>query len=506
MKNYFRFIFSLILILIITNISYAQSNFDVNKLDEYLERVYDEFNPAGFAVGVIKDGEVIYKRGFGYSNIETEKETDTETAFAIASCSKAFTAAAIGILVDEGRLDWNDRVIDYLPYFKLYDPYVTKEMRIDDLLCHRSGLATFDGDLLWYGTDYTREDVLKKIDEVPLKNSFRQKYGYSNVMFVAAGEVIKSVTGKTWDEFIAEKIFNPIGMTNSTTTNKNLTHDDNIAFPHLKREVMDFISYDNCGPAASINSSVDDLLKWAQMWLDNGKVGEEAIISGKSIQTIFASHTVLNGGKGNEIGGRHFRNYGLGWFMQDYSGRKIISHDGGLPGFLSRVLIVPEDSLGLVILENDFEFINDPIAFKILDMFMNDKEEDYIANRIKDMRKYREFLDKQDSEYDSLRVKETAPTHSLKDYAGIYEDKIYGNAEIVFENGELSITLLPTKELFASKMNHWHFDTFQIKFNDPFLPRGFVTFNFDTNGNVAGFKIELKNGDFHFYNLDFKKI
>ena len=239
----------------------------------------ETFGVPGIAVGIIKDGEIIMEKGFGYRNIETKTKTDEQTIFGIASCSKAFTAACMGILVDEGKLKWEDKVIDHLPEFRMFDPFVTAELEIQDLLCHRSGLQTFDGDLLWYGTNYSRDEVLERIRFREPSYSLRSRFGYQNVMFIAAGQVIEKVSGLSWDDFVKENIFEPLEMRSSNTTNSTLTDEMNLAYPHIDGKQLEFINYDNCGPAASINTSVSDLLKWVQMLLNKGDNSGSQILS-----------------------------------------------------------------------------------------------------------------------------------------------------------------------------------------------------------------------------------
>lgn len=505
MKRFCRIIIVITLILLNIKQTYSQQIPDLAKLDNYIQNAVDSFSVPGLAVGIVKNGEVVFSKGYGVRANGNEDEVDTETLFGIASLSKAFTSASIGMLVDEGKLDWNDRVIEHLPWFKLDDSYVTRELRISDLLSHRAGLATFDGDLLWYGTNYSREEVVKRVRKLPLKNSFRSKYGYQNVMFITAGEVMKNVTGKTWEEFVQERIFDSIEMDNSTLTNSNFTESDNVAIPHLDGKVQKFISYDNSGPAASINSCVKDMLKWAQFWIDKGVIDSDTLLSKDSYNAITKSYQSLNDGKGDEIGGTHFMNTGLGWFLSDYAGRKILAHGGGLPGYLSRIIVVPEDSLGIVVFQNDMKPVYSDVAKKILDLYLNDKDEDYVAKSLERGKKSVERKAKKKKEREDSRILDTKPSFELEKYAGVYTDKMYGKAEIKLENEILTLTLLPTKELFTSEMTHWHFDTFEIKFNDPFLPEGLVTFNKSSKGKITDFTIDLPNGDFHFYNLKFIK-
>lgn len=483
-----------------------QEKIDFNKLDAQILQAMDTLYSTGAAVGVIKDGKVVFAKGYGHKNYETKDTVTTNTLFGIASCSKAFTAACIGILVQENKLDWNDRVIDLLPGFKLSDPYITRELRVSDLLTHRSGYNTFDGDLLWYGTNYSTEEILKRFELMPAKKSLRLSYGYSNIMFMVAGQVIKSVTGKTWEQFVEERILNPIGMNQTTTTNTVFNNNMDYAYPHKDRNRMDFINYDNVAPAASINSNVNDLLKWLQMWLDDGIVNGDTLLQNDIIQTIFTSQTVLPGGKGDEIGGRHFMNAAMGWFVSDYAGRKLIQHSGGLPGFLSRVTIVPEDNLGIAVLINDESPIYSAITSQIIDMYLTDKQTDNFAKAVEMKNKAIERDAKRSAERRSSRIMGTTHSKSLDEYAGVYEDKMYGTVNITYEKGTLNFVMVPASKLFYGKLSHWHYDSFNIKFADPFLPEGLVTFQTDNKGKISGFKIDLPNPDFHFYNYNFVKI
>lgn len=270
--NRFIKISSFVLLIVAFNIynGNTQQQYNYEELDEYISNATEKFEIPGLAVGIIKNGEVIFNKGYGYRNIETQIKVDSETIFGIASCSKAFTAASLGILADEGRINWDDKVKDHFHEFQMYDPYITKEFRIDDLLCHRSGLITFDGDLLWYGSDYDRKEIVRRIRYRKNENGFREKFGYQNVMYITAGELIEEVSGKTWDEFIQEKIFEPLNMTSTSTTNSSFTENMNIAYPHIDGEPLEFLNYDNCGPAASINTSIDDFLKWVELMLNKG--------------------------------------------------------------------------------------------------------------------------------------------------------------------------------------------------------------------------------------------
>jgi len=503
-KLHFPYAIVILSLLLAINL-FAQKEIDYSKLEKYIENATKSFEVPGIAVGIYKNGEIVMNKGFGYSNTESKQLVDTETIFGIASCSKAFTAACIAILVDEGKLKWSDKVIDYLPEFQLYDPYITKEFRIDDLLCHRSGLKTFDGDLLWYGSDYDRKEIIRRIRYRKNEYSFRESFGYQNVMFIVAGEVIEKVSGKIWEEFVTERILQPLEMQSTSTTNTGFTEEMNIAYPHIEESPLDFINYENCGPAASINTSSTDLLKWVQLLLDKGIYNNDTIFSIQQYYKLTQPHTLLNAGHGEKINEAHFLTYGLGWFMYDYHGRKVIQHGGGLPGFHSKVVFVPEDNFGYVIIANQLSGLVEAVHKKILETHLTDSDTDWIAQYLKYTKEREERKKININEKNDQRIQGTEPSLDLDQYVGIYKDEMYGMAEVSITNNKLHLKLLPAQKLFTADLNHWHYDTFSFKFKDGFLPEGYITFNIDENGKPEYFTIELDNPDFHFYKLKFIK-
>ena len=485
----------------------AQQKQDYKQLNNYIEKYVDEYSMPGFAVGIIKNNEIVFMETYGIKNVDTGKKVDENTLFGIASCSKAFTSACISILVERGDLNWADKVVDHLPGFNLYDPYLTAELTVEDLLAHRSGYETFDGDLIWYGTQRTTAEVIERFKYRKNPYSIREKFGYSNLMFITAGELIESVTGKSWSEFVTENILRPIEMESSTTTNEGFENNENAAWPHLDGKAMEFINYDNIGAAGAINSSITEMMNWVQLVLNKGEFGNNAIYSRENYYKMTAQHTVLGAGKGETIDGTHFSGYGLGWFLKDYQGRKIINHGGGLPGFHSKVVVVPEDSLAYVILANQLSALIPAIDKTILNFYLKPSDTtDWAAKYLVYEKGQKEQLEKTWAKLKEERIKDTKPSVSDSAFTGVYEDKMYGKAKIEIEGGDLKITLQPTAKLFNSKMQHWHYNTFKIKFADPFLPPGFVTFNFNEEGNVIGFRIKMDAPDFHFNKLVFEKL
>lgn len=480
---------------------------ELDTLDRYIQKNVDDFKVPGVAVGIIKDGEIIFQKGYGLLTVNTTDSVTPESIFGVASCTKSFTAAGIAILVEEGKLKWEDKVTDYLPGFALSDPYISAQITIRDLLCHRSGLGTFDGDLLWFQTEYDREEVVRRIRHLKVRHGFREEFGYQNVMYIAAGLVIEEASGMSWDEFMKEHFFQPIGMVNTTTSVNDISPGSQTATPHLNGKVIYKGNYDNAGPAASINSNTTDLLKWLNMWLEDGKVGEHHVISHASIRELWSSHTPLSVSSFDEVAGTNFKSYALGWKIYDYSGKKVIEHDGGIPGFISKVCMVPGEKLGIVILANDMGWLNSALNYRILDAFLNDKQRDYGAEFLEYYKRHLKTQADAEEVRDKERKKRTKPTRKfVADYAGLFRDKMYGNARIMENKGKLKLTLLPTKELFTAELEHWQDDTFVFKFKDPFLPRGFLTYQLDDADNIIGFTIDLPNPDFHFDNLEFKKV
>jgi len=484
----------------------------INALDEYYMKALADWGVPGMAIAIVKDDSVIFAKGFGVREIGKPERVDPNTLFAIASNTKAFTAAALAILVDEGKIKWDDKVIKYLPWFQLYDPYVTYNMTIRDLLSHRSGLATFSGDLLWYGTSYSREEVIKRARFLKPKYGFREKFGYSNIMFLAAGEIVQVVSGQTWDDFVSERIFNPLRMGRTNTTTRVLTGLDNVAVCHTDYEgktiPIPYLNWDNIAPAGAINSSVNDISKWIKLQLNSGKHGATQIFSLDRSREMWAPNTIQGVSSYSEelFPTTHFKAYAMGWGVFDYLGRKIVSHSGGYDGMISYTCLVPEEKLGFVILTNKNSSLFSPLGYKTLDMFLGGKNTDWSAMMLEDIKKQTEREKKNSNEEEQNRVKDSHPTLDLKEYAGLYGGDLYGNARITAENGELKILLEPAPQ-FNAILKHWQYDTFSIQFPEfPSLPQGKVTFVINASGKVGEMRVAIPNPDFDFTELPFKKF
>jgi CubicO group peptidase (beta-lactamase class C family) len=477
-----------------------------DELTKLVEASFNTFKPTGLSVAVVKDGQVVLAKGWGSANTEAKTPAGSNSLYNIASCSKAFTAACIGLLVEEGKLEWEDKVVDLLPGFALSDKYITGNITVKDLLCHRSGLGTFDGDLLWYGTNYTDAEVLSHMRHLPIRQEFRSEFGYQNNLYTVAGMVIQEVTGKTWSEFVAERIFRPLEMNSTYPSNDEMPSSAPLARGHLHHQVQPIYDYESGKPAASIYSSVDDLAKWVRMWLDGGKWNGKQILDPRTMRACLSGQTMLGVSPVWESWGVHFRTYGLGWGLMDYAGKKVAEHNGGMPGYISKVMLVPEAGLGLVVLNNGNDgTVNDAIRFKVLDHYLGGKGQDW-DKLFKGFADQGEAAQSQETaSREAARVPNTKPALELRAYTGTYFDKTYGEVSVAFEGDDLWFTMVPTKALFTGKMEHFHYDTWKVVFKDPYLPFALVSFELGPKADVKGLKIDLPNGDFHFYQLDFKR-
>ncbi|MCB9234704.1 MAG: serine hydrolase [Bacteroidia bacterium] len=499
-----------ILILLLPSLAPAQKKgkkTDAQILDEFIAKSVKDLNLAGASVAIIKDGNVVLNQGYGLANPSDEVKTRSSDLFNIASCSKAFTTACLGILVEEGKLSWDDYVIDYIPGFRLEDPWVTAQFTVTDLVTHRSGLTTFMGDLLWYETDYSNDEIIRRMRFLPQDLNYRKDYGYQNNTFMIAGEIIKKVSGQSWGQFLKSHILDPLDMTHTRLCGNDVKASDNLAWPQIAGTQIDYFHGPE-HPAASLFSSTDDMSHWVSMLLNNGTYNGKTILKPETLERIWTSETIEPTGAGWNRRGVHFRTYALGWGLFDYSGKMVIEHSGGMPGYISKVFLVPEVNLGAVILTNDMDggYLTSMLRYHLLDHYIQDKGQDYLAEFVGYRQGAAAFEADAKAKFAATQIKGTSPGLPLADFTGTYVDKMYGKATVELRDGELELTLLPAKDIFNSEMEHWHYNTFKIQFKDPFMPPGLVTFHLGHNGKVEHFTITIDIADFHFYNLDFRKV
>lgn len=481
----------------------TQQPLTAERVKELVKVAGADYGVMGLEVAVVQDGEVLVEAAFGVAS--AGKPMTPTTLCNIASCSKAFTAAAVAICVAEKLLAWDDLVIDHLPEFRMSDSWITAHMTIRDLLCHRCGLVTFAGDLLWYGSEYNDDEVIKRMAKLPIKQRFREEFGYQNLMYLVAGKIVERKTGKTWSEFVQERLMKPLGMDNSRPAAQNLPQDAERALPHIDGQSIPDHVFRACKPAASIYSSAHELTMWMRMLLAGGKWQDQQILSQASLVEMWRPHTnAANAGSGPATD--DFKSYGLGWFLSLERGQKVVEHDGGMPGFLSKVSLVPSEGFGFVLLNNGNDGIVNEALKRAIYAERAGGDGMRILKRIAEIKQRIDRRSKDDiTKREAKRRTGTSLSHAIGDYAGNYVDDIYGAAEVSLQNDELSLVLVPARNRIFGKMSHWHDDTFRVDFPDKFLPFALIKFEFDSESNIVAFKIDCPITDFDFGALDFRR-
>lgn len=495
------------LLLLFAGISFAQSL--PPDMDAWAERTLKEFQVPGLAIAVVKDGKVVMAKGYGVREAGRPEKVDEHTLFGIASNSKAFTTAALAMLVDEGKLKWDDPLTKYLPWFAVADPYVTRELTVRDSVSHRSGLGLGEGDLLFFPpSTLTREQVLQHARYLKPASSMRSKYAYSNIMFLAAGQVIPAITGTSWDEFVRERIFEPLGFTESVTNVPAALRSANHVSPHSsidgKLTAVAWQGMDNAGPAGAIGASVSDLSKWMIVQLNRGQTADgKRLFSEKRSAEMWSPTTIVpvsEPPKPIAATKPNFACYGLGWFLRDYHGRKLVYHTGGLTGLVSKTLLVPEDNLGVVVLTNAEQGgAFEAMVYHVLDGYLNLSPTDWIGafHEARDIRE-KEAHDTEAKEK-ALRVAASQPSLELSKYAGDYQDDWYGPIAIAVENGRLVMKFTNTPSMIGD-LEHWQHDAFVAHWRDKTIPDAYVWFALGPDGSVQNIRMKAVStlADFSF--------
>jgi CubicO group peptidase (beta-lactamase class C family) len=465
-------------------------------LDDYVSQAMKTFHVPGVAVSVVKDGKLVLAKGYGVRKMGESAQVDEHTLFGIGSNTKAFTTAALAMLVDEGKLAWDDPVINHLPWFQMYDPYVTHELTIRDLLTHRSGMGLGEGDLLIFPpSSYTRDEILHKLRYMKPESSFRSKYAYDNLLYIAGGQIIPAVTGRQWEDFVRERIFHPVGMTDSNTSVTEFHPGGNFATPHSevegKLQPIEPARVDNTAPAGSINASVADLAKWMIVQLNGGAIpgdGNQRLFSEKQNKEMWSAQTILPiSDPPASLAPLHtdFAAYGLGWGLREYRGHKFVGHTGGLPGYVSQVTLIPDLKLGVAVLTNqESGAMFNSITYRVLDEYMGASGTDWLKGFEEQVRKAQataaKTMDKQATE----RAANSKPSLQLEKYAGAYSDAWYGDIGIAFENGRLVMRFSHSPAL-TGELEHWQYDTFKARWRDRSLAAdAFVTFSLNPDGSI----------------------
>lgn len=486
----------------------VRAQVDLDALDAYIANARADWRLPGLAIAIVKDGQVVMEKGYGVRDIEKGGRVDENTLFAIASNTKAFTAASLAILVDEGEVSWDDPVRKFLPWFELYAPYVSEDMRIRDLLSHRSGLGTFSGDLLWYGSTYSAEEVIRRARFLEPAYPFRSGYGYSNLMFVTAGLVIEAISGQSWPDFVSEHFFQPLGMDRTVTTTSVLPDTDDVATPHGRWRgtwvTFPWKNWDNMVAAGGIISSVSDMARWLRLQLGQGTVdGERFFTAARSSEMWTVQNPqAVSAGTQRQFPSVHFQGYGMGWSLQDYLGRKVVSHGGGYDGMYSRVILVPEEDLGVVILSNGMTSLQTAIGYRVLDAYLGGEEVDWSARMLPGEARGDQRKAQRIAAIENTRDPSAPASLALDAYAGTYTSDLYGDVTIAVEGDGLLLTMVPSPGQVAH-LSPLHHDTFLLEWKErfPFFDKGSAHFVLDAAGRVAELELYVPNDDFWFEEL-----
>ncbi|HEV2621682.1 MAG TPA: serine hydrolase [Frateuria sp.] len=475
----------------------------------YVDSARKTFDVPGIAVAIVKDGRVVMEQGFGLRELGKADKVDARTLFAIASNTKAFTAAALQQLAEQGKLNMDDRVVDHLPWFRMSDAYVTHEMRIRDLLAHRSGLSLGAGDLLyWPPTSYTTKEVVERLAKVPIKNGFRSGYAYDNILFAVATLVIEQASGQSYADYVREHIFKPVGMDESLIDKTYLKPGMDVATGHAKADFKDLkpvppMAWLNDPGAGGIYSSVHDLAKWMNVQLAGGALPTtgangkpQRLFSEQSQHEMWSVLTPIKVGKPPipELAPLtpQFSGYGESWFLSDYQGKKLVWHTGGWPGMVSRLTLVPQLKLGVVVLTNaESGAAFNAITYRVLDAYLTpDKQTDWVAVYDKAVKKAQAKADDSFAKHEAARAKASKPSLPLAGYVGTYRDPWYGDIAISQEGGKLRLRFSHTPQLVGT-MSPWQHDSFTVRWDDRTLNAdAFITFALDQDGHIREARME----------------
>ena len=453
--------------------------------DAFVAQVMEDWQIPGVAVGVIHDGEVVLAKGFGYRDVENRLPVTEHTTMAIGSNSKSFTVTLMAMLVDQGKLEWDKPVRDYLPDFRLYDDFATTEMTPRDLVTHQSGLPRHDN--VWYGRPGTRADFFAKLRYLKPNASFRSRYQYQNLMFMTAGYLTERVSGSDWNDLVDDWIFTPLGMDRSNTSVRDSPASGDHALPYVLRDGdltrVPFRVIDEIGPAGSINSNVTEMLAYIQTHIDGGTFGGHLLLSEENSARMQQPHFAMPGeSEFPELGQA---SYGLGLRVSSYRGHKMVAHGGGIDGFISSMSWLPRKKIGVMVLTNrsgDMNPVPVMIAYNVYDRLLGLSELDWNDRNLKQRAEQSARAEETAREQETKRVPGTRPSHDPAAYAGRYDHPGYGSMEVKTRDGGLEILY----DDFRLDLEHFHYDIFRITSPPNIVPvTGLVMFSTGADGTVA---------------------
>lgn len=515
------FIFKIATIFVLfLSLNLSAQELNSSQIDSLVQKTMKTFDVPGMAVAVLKDGKIYHKNTYGVRSLKTNAEVNENTLFGVASNTKAFTAAALGKLIDQEKLTWDTKVNDIIPEFQLYDSYVTSEFTVRDLITHRSGLGLGAGDLMVFPATNTTTlpEMIHNMRYLKPVSSFRSKFDYDNLLYIIAGEIVARVSNKKYDDYIIENFFKPLGMSRSLLSIPKIAADANRIDGHApvngKLEITGNTFTQIATPAAGIYASIDDMSKWVQAQLDEGKYGaqlKDSLFSKKALREMWTPQTIIPSGRGPY--NTHFSAYGLGYFLSDVNGYFQATHTGGLLGIVSQVTMIPELDLGIIVLTNQQSGAAfNAITNTIKDAYFGIKDEDRIT-QYNDRRLAGER--KEDSIVSAVeknivaQLKSKAAKPDQSDFTGTYKDSWFGDVIISSQDKNLHFKAAKLSDL-TGKMTFYKGTTYVVRWNDPSLKAdAFVTFSLDTEGKANGFTMSpispLTDFSYDFQDLDFKR-
>ncbi len=461
----------------------------LNDIDAYIREAMAEWKIPGLAIAVVKDGEVILSKGYGYRDADEELPVTPRTLFAIGSITKSFTVTLLGMIEDEGKVDWDEPVRSYLPDFELSDEVATEYMTPRDLVTHRSGLPRHD--VLWYGSPLTRRELYERLRHIEPNREFREVFQYQNLMYMTAGYLAGQIAGRNWEALVAERIFEPLDMSRSNFSVEDSQKDDDFAYPHTEIDdvlkQIDFRNIDEIGPAGSINSSVEEMIRYVQLHMNKGKLGEEQLLSSNNAEQMQMPQMAMRGTiQYDELG---HTSYGMGFFVTSYRGRKLVHHGGGIDGFISLLSFMPSENVGMIVLTNKSG--NNPVPTivtrGVYDRVLELDPVDWVG-RTKEQQAEGEDSE-QEGEEESGQVEGTSLSHDLEAYVGNYSHPAYGVVNIEANGDGLAATFND----MAVQLKHFHYDVFEIA-EDPMVPVSGVKvmFRYDRQGDIEELHVPLE--------------
>ncbi|MES3020614.1 MAG: serine hydrolase [Pseudomonadota bacterium] len=473
-------------------------------------RAMKTFDVPGIAIAVVKDGKVIATRGFGVRELGKPARVDGATVFEVASNSKAFTAAALAMLVDEGKLSWNDPVTKHLPDFQMYDAYVTHAMTVRDLLTHRSGLGLGAGDLLWWPTTkFTTDEIIERLRYIRPATSFRDSYAYDNLLYIVAGKIIAQKSGKPWGDTIRERILKPLGMNATTTSLAENAGNPNVSGPHSKIDgkiaLVKALPVHNAVGAVGINTNAEDIARWMTLLLDGGQIAgaskpgkdgkseDVRLFSAKQSAEMWTAHTPIRISEPKPALAAikpNFFAYGLGFQLRDYKGRKTVQHGGALQGFYSKVVLVPDAKLGIAIFTNaESGGALNALQYRLLDQYLDLAPSDWIklVSDVEHEMHEKELARQKNA--GKARIAASRPSLPLASYDGEYADPWYGSVTIKKEGAKRVMSFSKTPDL-TGELEHFQHDTFIVRWKERnFNADAYVTFALNPDGSIDRMKM-----------------